>query len=156
MYAENGTEIYTVCEVWESRYVIVLLCMKRMPASRMETAGITRMAAKKLSSCLQKRVSARVLYRQEGGILSDMQQAAELLNALEEAVPYGIFAGDKREVEISDRKSPDGYGRIHGIMRRQNVCITGLCPKSRMRYKPDFLKSRRRWRKPVLSVRLLL
>lgn len=102
MYAENGTEIYTVCEVWESRYVIVLLCMKRMPASRMETAGITRMAAKKLSSCLQKRVSARVLYRQEGGILSDMQQAAELLNALEEAVPYGIFAGDKREVEISE------------------------------------------------------
>lgn len=62
MPAENGNEIYTVCEAWERRYVIVLLCMKRMPASRLETAGIIRMAAEKLSLCLQKRVSARVLY----------------------------------------------------------------------------------------------
>ena len=102
MLAEEGEELYTVCEALESRYVIVLSCMKRMPASRLETARITRKAAEKLSLCLQKRVSARVVYRQEGGILSDIQQAAELLNVLEEAVPYGIFAGDKREMEISE------------------------------------------------------
>lgn len=102
MPAENGNEIYTVCEAWERRYVIVLLCMKRMPASRLETAGIIRMAAEKLSLCLQKRVSARVLYRQEGGVVSDMEQAAELLKSIQAAVPYGIFAGDKREVEISE------------------------------------------------------
>lgn len=101
MSAEDGEEIYTVCEAWESRYVIILLCMKRMPSSRLETARITRMVAENISLCLQNRVSYRVLYRQEGGILSDMRQATELLNSLEEAVPYGIFAGDKREVEIS-------------------------------------------------------
>ena len=36
-----------------------------------------------------KRVSARVLYRQEGGIVSDMEQAAELLKSIQAAVPYG-------------------------------------------------------------------
>lgn len=103
VFSENGEELHIFCEIWKQRYVMVLLCMKRMPASRLETAGIVRKAAKTLSCCLQKWGDARVWYRQEGGILPNIEQAAGLLKELGEAVPYGIFAGNKKEVEISER-----------------------------------------------------
>lgn len=102
MFLENEYEIHTFCEIWKQRYVIVLLCMKRIPVSRMETARIVRTAAKKILYCLQKWGDARILYRQEGGILPNTEQAAELLKELWEAVPYGIFAGDRKELEISE------------------------------------------------------
>lgn len=113
-FTEEGQEIYTACEALGSQAAVVLFCMKRMPASRLESAGLLHMAAVELSACLQKRVPARVLYRRDGGILPDMQQAAGLLKALYEAAPYGIFAGGRREVEISellDRRHESSWSR---------------------------------------------